>query len=173
MIPYTVSIYQEKIPEKKFRAKIGMKSDEQDISVMSALIEEASSAYASGFMDKSLELYDQLIKIDPTNNISFANRSAIFLKLGKVNESLNDAEEAVRLNFNWAKVDTKDFIQKYFALKGHFRKGEALRDLFKFDQALISYSQALTLDSENERFRVEFFKCLALSSAAGQLFFVI
>lgn len=68
------------------------------------LIQEASSTYSLGNIKKSLRIYDQLIRIDSANNVLFANRSAIFLKLGCTTEAILDAEHSIRLKPNWPKV---------------------------------------------------------------------
>lgn len=48
--------------------------------------------------------YTQAIKLDPNNYILYSNRSFAFLKLDQHYLSLQDANETVRLQPQWAKV---------------------------------------------------------------------
>lgn len=73
-------------------------------SIDDELIQEASQAYASGSLNRALEIYDQLILIDKENYFLFADRSAILLKLGRNGEAIKQAKLAIQLKSNWAKV---------------------------------------------------------------------
>lgn len=48
--------------------------------------------------------YTQAIKMDPNNYLLYSNRSFAFLKLDQHYLSLQDANETVRLQPQWAKV---------------------------------------------------------------------
>lgn len=48
--------------------------------------------------------YTQAIKMDPNNYVLYSNRSFAFLKLEQHYLSLQDANETVRLQPQWAKV---------------------------------------------------------------------
>lgn len=48
--------------------------------------------------------YTHAIKMDPQNYVLYSNRSFAFLKLGQHYLSLQDANETVRLQPQWAKV---------------------------------------------------------------------
>ena len=49
-------------------------------------------------------LYEQLVQLEPGNNVLHANRSAILLRLGRADQALHSAEKALQLEPNWAKV---------------------------------------------------------------------
>lgn len=49
--------------------------------------------------------YTQAIKLDPNNYVLYSNRSFAFLKLDQHYLSLQDANETVRLQPQWAKVN--------------------------------------------------------------------
>lgn len=49
--------------------------------------------------------YTQAIKMDPNNYVLYSNRSFAFLKLDQHYLSLQDANETVRLQPQWAKVN--------------------------------------------------------------------
>lgn len=53
--------------------------------------------------------YTQAIKMDPNNYVLYSNRSFAFLKLDQHYLSLQDANETVRLQPQWAKVGLKGF----------------------------------------------------------------
>jgi tetratricopeptide (TPR) repeat protein len=50
--------------------------------------------------------YTQAIKMDPNNYILYSNRSFAFLKMDQHYLALQDANETVRLQPQWAKVST-------------------------------------------------------------------
>lgn len=59
--------------------------------------------------DKFIEAvlhYTQAIKMDPNNYVLYSNRSFAFLKLDQHYLSLQDANETVRLQPQWAKVSS-------------------------------------------------------------------
>lgn len=60
----------------------------------------------------------------------FSNRSAAYLKAGKFQESLDDAEKTIQLNSSWP--------------KGYSRKGSVLFALQKYDEAFAAYNKGST-----------------------------
>src|SRR4051794_26348404 len=84
--------------------KVDPTTQPQHHQLAASLIEEASQAYALGQWTAALRLYDQVVLIDPTNNVLFANRSAILLKLGRAQEAIDEANHSIRLRPDWAKV---------------------------------------------------------------------
>ncbi|KAG6444949.1 stress-induced-phosphoprotein 1 [Manduca sexta] len=79
--------------------------------------------------------YTQAIKMDPNNYVLYSNRSFAFLKLDQHYLSLQDANETVRLQPNWA--------------KGYFRRAEVEAASELYDEAIISYTRALQLEPHN------------------------
>ncbi|KAF9794678.1 hypothetical protein SFRURICE_019556 [Spodoptera frugiperda] len=79
--------------------------------------------------------YTQAIKMDPNNYLLYSNRSFAFLKLDQHYLSLQDANETVRLQPQWA--------------KGYFRRAEVEAASELYDEAIISYTRALQLDPQN------------------------
>lgn len=74
-------------------------------NLINQLIDEASQAYALGNNFKALEIYDQLLTIETTNYVLFANRSAILLKMNRYSEAIEQANCAIKLKSNWPKVN--------------------------------------------------------------------
>ncbi|XP_032514688.1 hsp70-Hsp90 organising protein-like [Danaus plexippus] len=81
--------------------------------------------------------YTHAIKMDPQNYVLYSNRSFAFLKLGQHYLSLQDANETVRLQPQWA--------------KGYFRRGEVEAASELYDEAIISYTRALRLEPHNTK----------------------
>ncbi|CAH0724925.1 unnamed protein product, partial [Brenthis ino] len=81
--------------------------------------------------------YTQAIKMDPNNYVLYSNRSFAFLKLDQHYLSLQDANETVRLQPQWA--------------KGYFRRAEVEAASELYDEAIISYTRALQLEPHNPK----------------------
>ncbi|CAG9790876.1 unnamed protein product [Diatraea saccharalis] len=81
--------------------------------------------------------YTQAIKMDPNNYLLYSNRSFAFLKMDQHYLSLQDANETVRLQPQWA--------------KGYFRRAEVEAASGLHDEAIISYTRALQLDPHNPK----------------------
>lgn len=59
---------------------------------------EAQSAFAEGNWQKTVEMYTEAIKINPTSALMFAKRGQVFLKLNKPNACIKDCSQALVLN---------------------------------------------------------------------------
>ncbi|XP_072938324.1 uncharacterized protein [Epargyreus clarus] len=81
--------------------------------------------------------YTHALKMDPNNYVLYSNRSFAFLKLDQHYLSLQDANETVRLQPQWA--------------KGYFRRAEVEAASGLYDEAIISYTRALQLDPHNPK----------------------
>ncbi|VVC95247.1 unnamed protein product [Leptidea sinapis] len=81
--------------------------------------------------------YTHAIKMEPTNYVLYSNRSFAFLKLDQHYLSLQDANETVKLQPQWA--------------KGYFRRAEVEAASGLLDEAIISYTRALQLDPQNPK----------------------
>ncbi|VDM98187.1 unnamed protein product [Thelazia callipaeda] len=102
-----------------------------------AVLEAAKQAFLNSNPEEALELYNKAIDlIYPENHILYSNRSAIFLRLKRFDESLRDAEKSLAIDPNWP--------------KGYLRKGDALRGIREFDEAIFAYCQGLAIENENE-----------------------
>uniref|UniRef100_A0A915CPM2 Tetratricopeptide repeat protein n=1 Tax=Ditylenchus dipsaci TaxID=166011 RepID=A0A915CPM2_9BILA len=122
--------------------------------VFSNLIEKASSTYALGNLESALSIYDNLISIDSTNNVLFANRSAILLKLERVEEAVKEADKAILLKPEWSKA--------------HFRKAEALKRCGQIDEALLCFAKALQLSPTVNQFQLAFTNCVLISAIGDE-----
>jgi tetratricopeptide (TPR) repeat protein len=98
--------------------------------------EDGNKAFAKGEFGVAAEHFTLAINLDPSNHVYHANRSAALLKIGKLEESLEDAHTAIKINPMYA--------------KGHLRKGQALAVIGRVDLAVASMEQAVKLDPSNE-----------------------
>jgi len=89
----------------------------------------------AGNLDKSLSVFDDLIKADATNGDFWSERGVVYFHLGKKKESLADMDEAVRLQpLKPYRYSSRAYI------RGHFKMTkEAIRD----------YEKAIQLDPED------------------------
>ena len=69
-------------------------------------VRQASEAVASGDFRRAVQAYGQAVALDPSNHILYTNRSAALFKLGRFQDSAQDARAARDLNPKWAKVRT-------------------------------------------------------------------
>ena len=77
--------------------------------------------------------------------VLYSNRSAAYVRYGKPEEALKDAEEALKLDPHWGKA--------------YGRKGKALFDLAKYDLALETYEEGLAVDKMNGTLRAGIEEC--------------
>ncbi|XP_074099771.1 serine/threonine-protein phosphatase 5-like [Cotesia typhae] len=75
--------------------------------------------------------YTHAIKINPSNYSLYSNRSFVFLKMQQYHFAMEDAMMTIKLKPDWT--------------KGYYRKAEVEFYTFRFDDALHSYRQALSL----------------------------
>lgn len=100
---------------------------------------KGNAALQAEKFDEAINYYTQAIQIDGNNHILYSNRSAAYAKVGKYNDSLEDAEKTINLKSDWP--------------KGYSRKGAALELLNRYDDALKTYEQGLTFDPNNEQLK--------------------
>jgi TonB family protein len=79
-----------------------------------------------------------LIESEFGRSVAFALRGRIYQKLGKLNESIKDYTEAIRL--------APDFAYH------HANRAEVYFDMKAFQKAIVDYSEAIRLDPKNQYF---------------------
>ncbi|KAJ0966405.1 hypothetical protein J5N97_027543 [Dioscorea zingiberensis] len=92
------------------------------------LKDQGNEFFKAGNYLKAAALYTQAIKLEPSNQILYSNRSAAFLQLVKLNKALTDAETTITLSPQWE--------------KGYFRKGCVLEAMEHYDEALAAFQEA-------------------------------
>jgi stress-induced-phosphoprotein 1 len=106
---------------------------------------KGNAALQAERFDEAIGFYTQAIQIDSSNHILFSNRSAAYAKVGKYNESLQDAEQTIQLKNDWP--------------KGYSRKGAALELLHRYEDALKTYEEGLKFDANNQQLQEALTNC--------------
>ncbi|CAK9301983.1 unnamed protein product [Gordionus sp. m RMFG-2023] len=99
------------------------------------LKEKGNKALAEERNIEAYNFYSEAIKLDPNNHVLYSNRSAALAKIGRYNESLQDAEKTIEIKPDWP--------------KGYSRKGAALMFLKKYEEAEKIYTQGLERNPDN------------------------
>jgi len=104
--------------------------------------EKGNEEFKKGNYEKAIEYYTYACEIDPKNHIYYTNRSNCQAQLKKWDKSLKDAEKAIACKSDWE--------------KGYYRKGLALFNLGRFQEAMDAYEQAIRLQPSNDDFKKQF-----------------
>ncbi|XP_066496282.1 LON peptidase N-terminal domain and RING finger protein 3-like [Tiliqua scincoides] len=102
---------------------------------------EGNRLYRGGRLKAALRKYDEALRWAPHDHLLYSNRSHINSALKFGAEALHDAEMACVLQPHW--------------LKGHLRKGQALANLGKTEEALHEFLFCLALDVRNKTAKSE------------------
>ena len=92
---------------------------------------EGNAALSSQDYAEAIECYTKAIELDPTNHVFFSNRSAAKLSSGDAEGALADAEGCIAAKPDWK--------------KGYGRKGAALHQLHRWEDATAAYDAGLEL----------------------------
>ena len=121
----------------------------------------------------ALKNYSEAIALDPEDALIYSNRSAVFCGLNRFDQAVDDAEVAIKLKPNWAKVKLLSFFKyRYIILIGklpcccghlerhgnvpsqaHARKGAALSRMDRHEAALMAYMEAFYLEPTNSDYK--------------------
>ncbi|XP_035397167.1 LON peptidase N-terminal domain and RING finger protein 3 isoform X2 [Cygnus atratus] len=107
----------------------------------SQLRHEGNRLYEEKKLQAALQKYNEALSLAPNDHLLYSNRSQINSTLKACEEALHDAETACRLQPYW--------------LKGHLRKGQALANLGKTEEALREFLFCLALDTGNKTAKSE------------------
>ncbi|XP_064933879.1 LON peptidase N-terminal domain and RING finger protein 3 isoform X4 [Columba livia] len=107
----------------------------------SQLRHEGNLLYKEKKLQAALQKYNEAVSLAPNDHLLYSNRSQINSTLKACEDALHDAEMACRLQPNW--------------LKGHLRKGQALANLGKTEEALREFLFCLALDTGNKTAKSE------------------
>ncbi|RMC08124.1 hypothetical protein DUI87_15157 [Hirundo rustica rustica] len=107
----------------------------------SQLRHEGNLLYREKKLQAALQKYNEAVSLAPNDHLLYSNRSQINSTLKACEDALHDAETACRLQPYW--------------LKGHLRKGQALANLGKTEEALREFIFCLALDTGNKTAKSE------------------
>eukprot|EP00930_Biecheleria_cincta_P095679 TRINITY_DN87620_c0_g1_i1.p1 TRINITY_DN87620_c0_g1~~TRINITY_DN87620_c0_g1_i1.p1 ORF type:complete len:494 (-),score=123.97 TRINITY_DN87620_c0_g1_i1:119-1531(-) len=97
---------------------------------------KGNDAFAQKSWDEAIKNYNKAIQLDPKQAAYYSNRAACLSSKGDHNSALNDANKCIELDPNF--------------VKGYSRKGKALFDLRRWDEAEAAYQAGLGVDPENK-----------------------
>lgn len=105
------------------------------MSTATAHKDRAAVAWANGQYDEAIEEYTNALGLisdgsdKDLQKTLLSNRSAAYMKVGRIQAALSDAIKCVEVDSSWA--------------KGHSRKGDALYSLGKYTEAYNAYNAGL------------------------------
>lgn len=97
--------------------------------------DKANKAFKDGNFRDAIVFYTRALRYTPRNEKLLSNRSAAYMKISKFQLALDDIIKAQEVDPNWAKI--------------YFRKGQVLRSLKRFDDAMLAFQEGKELDSDN------------------------
>lgn len=95
-----------------------------------------NAAFQKGNNAEAIKCYSKAVELDPNNHVYYTNRATAYASAQDWEKALTDADKAVSLKNDW--------------VKGWFRKGQALYELKRYDEAVDAYKRAVDLDPKNE-----------------------
>lgn len=97
---------------------------------------KGNDAFREQKWDEAIKHYNKAISLDPKNAAIYSNRSAAWSSKGNHESALSDADKCLK--------EDPSFV------KGFARKGKALFDLNRLDEAEAAYNQGIAMDASNE-----------------------
>lgn len=73
-------------------------SGESDLPSIGKLRSGAETAFSKGEIEQSLQLWEEVIKLEPNNDSNYYKRYRIYLRQQKLKEALADLNSALKLN---------------------------------------------------------------------------
>ncbi|KAJ1639595.1 hypothetical protein T492DRAFT_936296 [Pavlovales sp. CCMP2436] len=120
----------------------------------SDLKEQGNTALKAGQTAEAVRFYTQALGLDPRNHLLYSNRAAAFAAQGRHDLALNDAAQVCVLEPGW--------------VKGHVRKGVALRSLERFVESIAAYQHALRLEPQNAQVKASLAEVEAIRRDSGR-----
>jgi len=112
--------------------------------------EKGNEEFKKGNYEKAIEFYTYATEMDPTNHVFYTNRAMCYAAMKKWDKSLRDAETSIKYKKDWE--------------KGHYRKGMALQNLGRLQEAVSSFSECVKLAPTSADFQK------ALDTAKKEMF---
>merc|ERR1712137_492889 len=113
-------------------------SEESKQNLLNEIKNRAKRLFSGGNYPEAELLYGKGIEIAP-DAIFYANRSAARLNLGRGEDALEDAKQAIKMDSSYS--------------KGYYREGQAYTFLKEFDKAHESFNRGSEIEPENRTFK--------------------
>jgi stress-induced-phosphoprotein 1 len=96
---------------------------------------QGNAAVSAGKYQEAIDLYTQAIDLEPSNHVFYSNRSAAHMNMNNAQKALEDANKCISIKPDW--------------VKGYSRKGAALHELGKYEDAEQAFNEGLKIDPNN------------------------
>jgi len=93
--------------------------------------EKGNEEFKKKNYEKAIEYYTYATEMDPNNHVFYTNRAMCYAAMSKWDKSLRDAEKAISLKKDWE--------------KGHYRRGVALQNLGRMQEAVQAFAECVKL----------------------------
>lgn len=97
--------------------------------------DKADAAFKEGIFRDAIVYYTRALRHTPRNERLLSNRSAAYCKISKYQLALDDVNLAMEIEPSWPKL--------------HYRRGQALRGLRRWDEAVSAFEEGRELDPQN------------------------
>eukprot|EP00413_Alexandrium_margalefii_P004767 CAMPEP_0204517080 /NCGR_PEP_ID=MMETSP0661-20131031/3481_1 /ASSEMBLY_ACC=CAM_ASM_000606 /TAXON_ID=109239 /ORGANISM="Alexandrium margalefi, Strain AMGDE01CS-322" /LENGTH=465 /DNA_ID=CAMNT_0051522465 /DNA_START=48 /DNA_END=1445 /DNA_ORIENTATION=- len=97
---------------------------------------KGNDAFKDRNWDEAIKYYNKAVTLDPTNAAYYSNRSGAWSSKGNHESALSDANKCLGQDAQF--------------VKGYARKGKALFDMDKWDEAEVAYKEGLQVDPTND-----------------------
>ena len=128
----------EKVKEATVQAKVDAEkaNEEAKESEKSAKVSKLfAEALAEKDLDKQIELYSEILELDPNSAAALINRGVTYDNKGNHNQAIEDYDEAIRINPKYAEA--------------YYNRGTAYLHKGNCDQAIKDYDEAIKLNPKD------------------------
>ena len=94
------------------------------------------------FFSQAIENYTYATEMDPKNHIFMTNRSLCYASMKNWPKSLRDADKAIALKNDWE--------------KGWYRRGVALSNMEKYEEAMNAFQKCMDLNSSSKDYQQQY-----------------
>jgi len=93
--------------------------------------EKGNEEFKKKNFEKAIEYYTYATEMDPKNHVFYTNRAMCYAAMSKWEKSLRDAEKSISIKQDWE--------------KGHYRRGVALQQLGRLQEAVSAFAECVKL----------------------------
>jgi len=104
--------------------------------------EKGNEFFKKGDYERAIENYTYATEMDPKNHIFMTNRSLCYASMKNWAKSLRDADKAIALKADWE--------------KGWYRRGVALSNLGRFEEAMASFQKCIDMNSTSKDYQQQY-----------------
>lgn len=104
--------------------------------------EKGNEFFKKGDYERAIENYTYATEMDPKNHIYMTNRSLCYASMKNWSKSLRDADKAIALKSDWE--------------KGWYRRGVALSNLERYEEAMQAFQKCLDLNPSSKDYQSQF-----------------